>query len=73
MFQCWQRSLPERLQDLATAEQFDEALLVVIDRARSYLLNASEPLRNVPFNRYASRPRLVPPPEEDPPEPGGRR
>jgi FxsC-like protein len=67
MFHIWQRSLPERLQDLSTAEQFDEALLVVIDRARSYFLSTSEPLRNVPFNRYSSRPRLAPAPQEEPP------
>ncbi len=67
MFRCWRRSLPERLQDLTTPEQFDEALLVVIDRARSYFLSASEPLRNAPFNRYSSRPRLVAAPEDDPP------
>ena len=67
MFRCWRRSLPERLQDLATAEQFDEALLVVIDRARSYFLSTSEPLRNAPLNRYSSRPRLAPAPHEEPP------
>lgn len=67
MFQRWQHSLPPHLQDLATPEQFDEALLVVIDRARSYFLSTNEPLRHAQFNRYPSRPRLIPPPQQDPP------
>ncbi|MBR7833940.1 hypothetical protein KDL01_11730 [Actinospica durhamensis] len=67
MFQSWRRSVPERLQDLTTAEQFDEALLLVIDLARDCFLSSSDPLRNAPFTRYSSRPRLLAPPSDSPP------
>ena len=70
MMQGWRRTCQEHLVDLATPEQFDEALPTVIDRARNHYLNNSRPLRDSTFGGYAGRPRLAPPPEDEPPRRG---
>jgi hypothetical protein len=70
MIRAWRRTCPQGLSELATAEQFDEALPIVIDRARNHFLNNSRPPRDAPLSRYAGRPRLVAPPEDEPPRRG---
>ena len=67
MIQSWRRTCPHGLGDLATVEQFDEALPLVIDRARHHFLDNSRPLRDTPLSGYSGRPRLAPPPEDEPP------
>jgi FxsC-like protein len=62
MIQAWRRTCPRDLIDLATAEQFDAALPIVIDRARHHFLNNSGPLQDASVGGYRGRPRLVPPP-----------
>jgi FxsC-like protein len=70
MMQGWRRTCPQGLLDLATPEEFDEALPAVIDRARTHFLNNSRPLRDSTLSAYSSRPRLAPPPEDEPPRRG---
>ena len=70
MVQGWRRTCPQGLIDLASAEEFDEALPAVIDRARNHFLNNSRPLRDSAFGGYSGRPRLAPPPEDEPPRNG---
>jgi FxsC-like protein len=70
MIQSWRRTCPQDLVDLATAEEFDEALPAVIDRARGHFLNNSRPLRDSGLGGYSGRPRLTPPPEDEPPRRG---
>ena len=70
MTQGWRRTCPRALHDLASAEEFDDALPAVIDRARSHFLNGSRPLRDASLKHYSSRPRLAPPPEDEPPRAG---
>ena len=64
----WRRTCPPRLENLATAEEFDLALPVVIDRARSRLLDRVGPSRDadVPSGAYSGRPRLAPPSGDEP-------
>lgn len=71
MIQGWRRTCPQGLIDLATAEEFDLALPAVIDRARNHFLNNSRPLRDSAFSGYSGRPRLAPPPEDEPPPRNG--
>ena len=66
MIQAWRRTCPRDLIDLATAEQFDEALPIVIDRARHHFLSSARPLRDASVGGYRGRPRLAPPPEDEP-------
>ena len=70
MFQGWRRTCPQGLIDLATVEEFDDALPAVIDRARNHFLNNSRPLQDSAFSGYSGRPRLAPPPEDEPPRHG---
>ena len=70
MFQGWRRTCPQGLIDLATAEEFDEALPTVINHARNHFLNNSRPLRDSALGGYSGRPRLAPPPEDAPPRHG---
>ena len=70
MVQGWRRTCPQGLLNLATPEEFDEALPAVIDRARNHFLNNSRPLRDSALNAYSGRPRLAPPPEDEPPRRG---
>jgi FxsC-like protein len=73
MIQNWRRTCPKDLIDLATAEQFDLALPIVIDRARHHFLNNVRPTRDSTLNGgYSGRPRLAPPPEDEPPRDGPR-
>lgn len=70
MFQSWRRTCPPHLADLSTAEEFDLALPLVIDRARSHFLDNISPARDSPNGAYSGRPRLAPPPEDEPPRHG---
>ncbi len=70
MMQGWRRTCQQHLIDLSTPDEFDEALPWVIDRARNHYLNNSRPLRDSTFGGYSGRPRLAPPPEDEPPRRG---
>ena len=70
MVQGWRRTCPPTLADLATADDFDEALPVVIDRARSHFLNNSRPTWDPILTGRSGRPRLAPPPQDEPPRHG---
>jgi FxsC-like protein len=65
MSQCWRRTCAAELADLSSADQFDEALPAVIDRARTHFLNNSRPLRDTLPAHYSGRPRLMPPPDDE--------
>lgn len=67
MYQSWRRTCSPQVADLATPEEFDLALPTVIDRARSHFLDNITPTRNSPGGGYSGRPRLAPPPEDEPP------
>ena len=71
MIQSWRRTCPQGLLDLATVEEFDLALPIVIERARHHFLNNIRPTRDSTLNGgYSGRPRLAPPPEDEPPRRG---
>lgn len=70
MINSWQRTCQEHLSNLTTAAEFDEALPAVIGRARNHYLNNSKPSRDSTFGGYSGRPRLAPPPEDEPPRRG---
>jgi len=72
MTQSWRRTCPQHLADLSTVQEFDDALPMVIDRARDHFLNNinMRPLRDSALGGYAGRPRLAPPPEDEPPRNG---
>jgi FxsC-like protein len=68
MVQSWRRTCPQGLMDLATVEEFDLALPTMIDRARHHFLSESRPtLFPTLSDGYSGRPRLAPPPEDEPP------
>ena len=65
MIQGWRRTCPQGLIDLATVEEFDLALPIVIDRARHHFLNNIRPTRDSTLSSdYSGRPRAAPPPED---------
>jgi FxsC-like protein len=70
MMNSWRRTCQRHLVDLATAEEFDEALPAVIERARNHYLDNSRPSRDAGSGGYSGRPRLAPPPEDEPPRRG---
>jgi FxsC-like protein len=65
MSQGWRRTCSDELVDLASPEQFDEALPHVIERARNHYLSNSQPMGDKLPTQYSGRPRLMPPPDEE--------
>ena len=67
MIQSWRRTCPQDLVNLATVEEFDLALPIVIERARHHFLNNVRPTRDSAAKSYSGKPGLTPPPEQSPP------
>jgi FxsC-like protein len=67
MIQSWRRTCPQDLVNLATVEEFDLALPIVIERARHHFLNNVRPTRDSAAKSDSGKPGLTPPPEQSPP------